>query len=67
MYHFSVYGGVGFPGGSEGKESVPTVGDPDLIPGSGRYPGEGNDNQFQYSCLKRSLLQSMGLQIVIQD
>ena len=23
-----------------------------LIPGLGRYPGEGNDNPFQYSCLK---------------
>ena len=22
-----------------------------LIPGSRRYPGEGNGNQFQYSCL----------------
>ena len=21
-----------------------------LIPGSGRYPGRGNDNPFQYSC-----------------
>ena len=23
-----------------------------LIPGSGRYPGEGNGNLLQYSCLK---------------
>ena len=22
------------------------------VPGSGRCPGEGNDNSFQYSCLK---------------
>ena len=22
------------------------------IPGSGRYPGEGNDNPLQYSCLE---------------
>ena len=25
--------------------------DVDLIPGLGRFPGEGNDNLFQYSCL----------------
>ena len=25
--------------------------DPDLIPGLGRCPGEGNDNLLQYSCL----------------
>ena len=25
--------------------------DVDLIPGSGRSPGEGNGNPFQYSCL----------------
>ena len=27
------------------------TGDMDSIPGSGRSPGEGNDNPFQYSCL----------------
>ena len=26
--------------------------DPDLIPGSGRSPGEGNGNPAQYSCLE---------------
>ena len=46
---------MGFPGGSEGKESAPSVGDPHSIPGSGRSPGERNDNVLQYSCLKRSL------------
>ena len=25
--------------------------DTSLIPGSGRFPGEGNDNPLQYSCL----------------
>ena len=25
------------------------------IPGSGRFPGEGNGNQVQYSCLENSL------------
>ena len=40
-----------FPGGSDSKESAFNAGDPGLIPGSGRSPGEGNDNPFQYSCL----------------
>ena len=26
-----------------------------LIPGSGRYPGEGNDNPLQCSCLEKSM------------
>ena len=34
----------GFPGGSDGKESACRVEDPGLIPGSGRYSGEGNGN-----------------------
>ena len=34
-----------------GKESVCNARDTDLIPGSGRTPGEGNGNPFQYSCL----------------
>ena len=35
---------LGFPGGSDGKESACSVGDPGSIPGSGRSPGEGNGN-----------------------
>ena len=31
-----------FPGGSDGKESACNAGDPSLIPGSGRTPGEWN-------------------------
>ena len=31
-----------FPGSSNSKESACNVGDPGLIPGSGRSPGEGN-------------------------
>ena len=31
------------------KESACNVGDPVLIPGSGRSPGEGNGNPLQYS------------------
>ena len=34
----------GFPGGSDGKESDYNAGDPNLIPGSGKSPGEGHGN-----------------------
>ena len=33
--------GLGFPGGSDGKESACNAGDPGSIPGSGRSAGEG--------------------------
>ena len=46
---------LGFPHGSEGKESVCNAGDLGLIPGSRRSPGEGNDYPLQYSCLKNSM------------
>ena len=39
------------PGGSDGKASVYKAGDLGLIPGLGRFPGEGNSNPLQYSCL----------------
>jgi len=42
---------MGFPGGSDSKESAHSAGDSRLIPGSGRSPGEGNGNPLQYSCL----------------
>ena len=38
---------VDFPGDSDGKESACNEGDPGLIPGSGRSPGEGNGNVLQ--------------------
>ena len=39
----------GFPGGSDGKESVSNAGDPGSTPVSGRSPGIGNGNPLQYS------------------
>ena len=45
----------GFPGGSDGKKSACNAGDLGSIPGSGRPPGEGNSNAFQYSCLENSM------------
>ena len=43
---------MGFPAGSEVKASAHNVGDPGLIPGLGRPPGEGNGNPLQYPCLE---------------
>ena len=37
------------------KESAYNAGDPGLIPGQGRSPGEGNDNPVQYSCLENPM------------
>ena len=45
----------GFPGGSVSKESTYNAGDTKdvgSIPGSGSFPGVGNGNPFQYSCLE---------------
>ena len=43
------------PGGSNGKESACNAGDPTLIHGLGRSPGEGNGNPLQYSCLENPM------------
>ena len=40
---------MGFPDSSVGKESTCNAGDPSLIPGSGRSPGEGIGYLLQYS------------------
>ena len=42
-------------GGSEGKESACSAGDPSLIPGLGRFPGERNGYPLQFSCLENSM------------
>ena len=39
----------------EGKESACCAGDPSLIPGLGRFPGERNGYPLQYSCLENSM------------
>ena len=46
---------LGFPGGSEVKASAWNAGDPGLIPGLGRSPGEGNDNPLLYTCLENPM------------
>ena len=60
--------------GSDSKVSVYNAGDLGLIPGSGKFPGEGNGNPLQYSCLENPMdggawcrLLSMGSQRVGHD
>ena len=50
-FHFH----MGFPGGSDSKESSCNAGDLGLIPGWGRCPGEGNGHPLQYSGLENSM------------
>ena len=50
-----VYINMGFPGGSDSRDSACNTGDPDSVPGLGRSPGEGNVNPLQHSCLQNSL------------
>ena len=49
----------GFPSGTSGMKNLPAnAGDPrdaSSIPGSGRSPGKGNGNPFQYSCLENPM------------
>ena len=46
---------MGFPGGSDSKESAHNEEDPSSIPGLGRSPGEGNGYPFQFSCLENPM------------
>ena len=46
---------MGFPGGSDSKESACNAGDKGCIPGLGRSPEEGNRNPLQYSCLENPM------------
>ena len=46
---------MGFTDSSVGKESACNAGDPSLIPGLRRYPGEGKGYPLQYSGLEKSM------------
>ena len=46
---------IHFPGGSDRKESACNAGDPRLISGLGRFPGEGNGYPLQYSRLENPM------------
>ena len=51
---FDLEYGTGFPGVTVVENlpaNVESARDSGLIPGSGRPPGEGRGNPFQYSCL----------------
>ena len=47
---------LGFLGGSAVENLPANAGDTGSIPGSGRSPGEGNGNPFQYSFLKTPMV-----------
>ena len=55
IYLFLLMFILGFPGGSDSKESACNAGDLGSIPGLGRSPGEGNGNPLWYSCLENSI------------
>ena len=64
----------GVPGSSDGKVSAYNAGDLGSVPGLGRFPGKGNSNPLQYSCLENPMdggawfrLLSMGSQRVGHD
>ena len=46
---------MGFPSGSEGKESTCNARNQGSIPGMGSYPGEGKGNLLQYFYLENSV------------
>jgi len=46
---------VSFPGDSLVKNPLANAEDEGLIPGSGKSPGEGNDNPLQHSCLGNTM------------
>ena len=52
---FIPLGSLGFPGGSDGKESACNAGDMDSIPGLGRSLREGRGYPLQYSGLENSM------------
>ena len=52
---YKLYGFLGFPGGSVGKEptcNAEDTRDMGSIPGLGRSPGRGHGKPLQYSCLE---------------
>ena len=55
VFNWSLKVFLGFPGSAVGKESACSARDPGSIPGLGRFPGEGNGNPLQYSCLENPM------------
>ena len=50
----------GFPGAPVVKNPPANAGDVGCIPGSGRAPGEGNDDPLKYSCLGNPMDEESG-------
>ena len=46
---------IGLPWWLSNKKPACNLGDVDLIPGSGRFPGGGHGNPLQYSCLENAM------------
>ena len=57
LYHSQLYLNEGFPGSSAGKEFACNVGNPGLISGSGRSPGE--ELGYPLQCSWASLVAQM--------
>ena len=55
LSHLGFRGESSYFHSSVGKETACNAGDMDLIPGSGRSPGAGNGNPFQYPCLENPM------------
>ena len=51
-YGLITSGYMGFPGGSDSRESTCSAGNLGSVPGLGRSPGGGHGNPFWYSCLE---------------
>ena len=64
-YYAAIYKEWGLSWWLSGKEKLPAkAGDMCLIPGLGRFPGEGNGNLPQYSCLGNPMARGTWLAIV---
>ena len=55
-----LYKKVGFPDGSVIKNPSVNAGTVGVIPGSGRFPGDGNGNPLQYPCLENPMDRRVG-------
>ena len=56
---------MGFPGGSGVKNLPASARHVGSIPGLGSFPGEGNGNPLQYSCLGSPMDRRAGLATVL--
>ena len=55
LHSISISGASLVPLVAQMVKNLCNTGDLDLIPGSGRFPGDGNGYLLQYSCLENSM------------